>query len=256
MSDDFSLRSCDLKKLNSMTKYPSIATYHALGDKGALLEQTVSFDGEIILTEKVDGTNSRIVLLPDGNFVLGSREELLFARGDLIGNPALGIVDALKGIADSLPIANSDIIVAYLEVYGGKVTAASSQYTANQSVGWRLFDVAVFTDIEMLFAKSVQQLGAWRDNSGQVFLDEEKLSKAALDYGFELTPRIATITAMPVSIQETHEFLKETCTRTLVALDEGARGRAEGIVARTISRNAIAKLRFEDYERHAKRGVK
>ena len=38
-------------------------------------EQIVSFDGEIILTEKVDGTNSRIVLLPDGNFVLGSTEE-------------------------------------------------------------------------------------------------------------------------------------------------------------------------------------
>ncbi len=79
MRNDFSLRSCDLNKLNSMTKYPSIPTYHALGDKGALLEQTVSFDGEIILTEKIDGTNSRIVLLPDGNFVLGSREELLFA---------------------------------------------------------------------------------------------------------------------------------------------------------------------------------
>ena len=73
---------------------------------------------------------------------------------DLIGNPALGIVDALKGIADSLPVASSGIVVAYLEVYGGKVTAASSQYTAKQSVGLRLFDVAVLTDtdIEMLFA--------------------------------------------------------------------------------------------------------
>lgn len=258
MSGDFSLRSCDLNKLNSMTKYPSIPTYHALGDKGALLEQTVSFDGDIILTEKVNGTNSRIILLPDGNFVLGSREELLFARGDLIGNPALGIVDALKGIADSLPVASSGIVVAYLEVYGGKVTAASSQYTAKQSVGLRLFDVAVLTDtnIEMLFAKPVQQLAAWRDNSGQVFLDEEHLSKAASYYGFELTPRIATIPFMPVSIQEAHEFLKETCTQTLVALDEGACGRAEGIVARTTSRNAIAKLRFEDYERHAKRRIR
>lgn len=57
--------------------------------------------------------------------------------------------------------------------------------------------------------------------------------------------------------------------QTNVALDKGAGGRAEGIVAR-ISRSAmpkavcstimlrkrfatIAKLRFEDYERHAKR---
>lgn len=102
MSYEFSLRSCDLNKLNSMTKYPSIPTYHTLGNKGVLLEETVRFEGEVVLTEKVDGTN-RIILLPDGNFVLGSREELLFAKGDLIGNPALGIVDALKSVADFMP---------------------------------------------------------------------------------------------------------------------------------------------------------
>ncbi|WP_236142941.1 RNA ligase family protein [Nostoc sp. CMAA1605] len=111
MSFDFSLRSCDLNKLNSLTKYPSIPTYHALGEKGKLLEETVTFDGEVILTEKVDGTNSRIILLPDGNYVLGSREELLFAKGDLIGNPALGIVNSLKGVADLLPQSQDCITV-------------------------------------------------------------------------------------------------------------------------------------------------
>ncbi|GET39434.1 hypothetical protein MiSe_42030 [Microseira wollei NIES-4236] len=256
MSYDFAMGICDLNKLNSMTKYPSIPTYHTLGDKGALLEETVSFDGEVILTEKVDGTNSRIILLPDGNFVLGSREELLFAKGDLIGNPALGIVDALKNVADTLPQAQSEIVVAYLELYGGKITAASKQYTSQQNIGWRLFDVAVLTEIEALFSKSVQQLAAWRDNGGQAFLDEEQLNNAAKNYGFELTPRIATVAALPVSIQETYEFLKATLPQTKVALDEGAGGRGEGIVARTVSRNAIAKLRFEDYERHAKRRVK
>ncbi|MDZ7961218.1 MAG: RNA ligase family protein [Aulosira sp. DedQUE10] len=248
-----------------MTKYPSIPTYHGLGEKGALLEQTVKFDGEVILTEKVDGTNSRIILLPDGNFVLGSREELLYAKGDLIGNPALGIVDALKNIADLLPHSQSEIVVAYLELYGGKITSASKQYTSQQIVGWRLFDVAVFTDIEGLLAKSVQQLAAWRDRGGQFFLNEEELSQAAKDYGFELTPRIAKVTNLPVDIQETYEFLKAMLPQSKVLLDEAARGRAEGIVARTNSRNAIAqgaapkaiaKLRFEDYERHAKRSGK
>lgn len=133
MSYDFSLRSCDLGKLNSMTKYPSIPTYHALGDRGTLLEQTVNFDGEVILTEKVDGTNSRIVLLPDGNFVLGSREELLFAKGDLIGNPALGIVNALKDVANSLMPLKNSITVVFLELYGGRITAASKQYTGQQN---------------------------------------------------------------------------------------------------------------------------
>ncbi|OUL27001.1 hypothetical protein BV375_20155 [Nostoc sp. 106C] len=253
MSYDFVLRNCDLNKLNSMTKYPSIPTYHALGDRGALLKETVIFDGEVILTEKVDGTNSRIILLPDGNFVLGSREELLFAKGDLIGNPALGIVDSLKGVASCLPQSQDCITVAYLELYGGKITSASKQYTSEQRVGWRLFDVAVLTDIETLFDKSTKQLSAWRDNGGQMFLDEAQLSKTAKDYGFELTPRLATVAALPTSIQEAHEFLKSILPKTNVALDAGANGRGEGIVARTNSRSAIAKLRFEDYERHAKR---
>lgn len=253
MSYDFSVRSCDLNKLNSMTKYPSIPTYHALGDKGRLLDEFVRFNGEIILTEKIDGTNSRIILLPDGNYILGSREELLFAKGDLIGNPALGIVDALASVAERLPQPEHNIIVVYLELYGGKVTAASKQYTAKQSVGWRLFDVAVLSDIATLFTKSVQQLAAWRDNSGQTFLDEDQLGKASIEFGFELTPRLATVEALPISIEETYEFLQQMLPTTKVALDECVGGRAEGIVARTYERSAIAKIRFEDYERHTKR---
>ncbi|MFN6486929.1 MULTISPECIES: RNA ligase family protein [unclassified Nostoc] len=252
MNYNFSVRSCDLNKLNSMTKYPSIPTYHALDNKGKLLDEVVSFNGEVILTEKIDGTNSRIIMLPDGNYILGSREELLFAKGDLIGNPALGIVDALRSVADQLPHSEHKIIVAYLELYGGKVTAGSKQYTAKQSIAWRLFDVAVNSDITMLFTKSVQQLASWRDNGGQTFLDEDQLRKASIDFGFELTPRLATVEALPVSIEETYEFLKALLPKTLLALDEGAGGRGEGIVARTFSRSMIAKIRFEDYERHTK----
>lgn len=152
-----------------------------------------------------------------------------------------------------MPQPQSKIVVAYLEVYGGKVTAASSQYTAQKNVGWRLFDVAVLTDIEVLFSKPVQQLAAWRDNGGQVFLSEENLKLASKDYGVELTPRLSTVETLPISIQEPYEFLHMMLPQTNVALDKGAGGRAEGIVARTLSRSAIAKLRFEDYERHAKR---
>ncbi len=58
----FEIRQVDLGKLNSMTKYPSILTYHALGDKG-LLQETVQipFEGRVIGTEKVDGTNTRLI---------------------------------------------------------------------------------------------------------------------------------------------------------------------------------------------------
>jgi hypothetical protein len=56
----------DLDKLNSMTKYPSILTYHALGDKGVLQETVqIPFEGRIIGTEKVDGTNARLIFCLD-----------------------------------------------------------------------------------------------------------------------------------------------------------------------------------------------
>jgi hypothetical protein len=94
------LRSVDLTALNSLTKYPSIPTHHELDPKnGGLLESATAFVGSVIGTEKVDGTNGRIIVLPDGNWIIGSREELLHARGDVIANPALGIATALKGKA-------------------------------------------------------------------------------------------------------------------------------------------------------------
>ena len=118
-----STRELDLAKLNSATKYPSIPTYHALGEKGALLDETVDFDGQpLIATEKVDGINSRIILMPDGCYLIGSREELLHARGDLIHNPALGIVETLKQTAERMVELVSTpadtITVVYLETYG------------------------------------------------------------------------------------------------------------------------------------------
>ena len=74
----FDIRRTDLGKLNSLTKYPSILTYHALGDKGALRDAVqVPFAGRVLGDEKVDGTNTRLVFCPDGGVVVGSREDLL-----------------------------------------------------------------------------------------------------------------------------------------------------------------------------------
>ena len=49
-----------LRKLNSITKYPSILTYHNLGQRGSLVNSLVEdkhFDKHrsIYITEKIDG---------------------------------------------------------------------------------------------------------------------------------------------------------------------------------------------------------
>jgi len=252
----FDVRTANLTIVNSMTKYPSIPTYHALDPRnGGLRDETVPFDGRVLLTEKVDGTNGRIVSLPDGSYLIGSREELLYARGDLIGNPALGIVEALRPIADRLPPVDRDaIVVHYLEVYGGKVTAGSRQYTASRAVGARLFDIVVLDDYAELLDWPAERISAWREAGGQRFRTEQELLAAAATAGLATVPRLAALdaTELPTDLDKMAALLGEYLPHTTVALD-GEPGRAEGIVLRSETRSSIAKARFQDYERTLKR---
>lgn len=259
MTRTIDLRSVDLTALNALTKYPSIPTHHALDPKnGGLLEPAVKFAGPVIGTEKVDGTNGRIIVLPDGSWVIGSREELLHARGDLIANPALGIANALKGIAERLVATKVDAVrVFYLEVFGGKVTAASKHYTSTQTVSARLFDVVELPVDEAVFvmSKPPAEISIWKENKGQSFLDETKLNQCAGELSLSLTPRLFTMdgAALPGDIVGMHEFLKARLPATLCSLDIGAGGRPEGMVLRGPDRSIITKARFEDYERTARR---
>lgn len=244
-----------LAALNSATKYPSIPTYHALDPKnGNLLEEPTVFDGDVLLTEKVDGTSGRIILFPDGDFFIGSREELLYTRGDRIGNPALGIVSALMPLADRLKPRDDhgQILVFFLEVYGRKIGGAARQYTGGDSVGCRLFDIACILPDVLDWDR--EQISSWRDNGGQRFCTEAILQRAA-EEGIELTPRLGTVPAadVPTGIEEMHAFLTEELPTTRVALDDGAGGRPEGIVLRTADRSVIAKARVQDYARTLKR---
>ncbi|MFD8234047.1 RNA ligase family protein [Streptomyces sp. NPDC059696] len=245
-----------LAALNTATKYPSIPTYHPLNPKnGGLLDETTTFTGDVILTEKVDGTNGRIVLFPDGDFFIGSREELLHARGDRVHNPALGIVEALEPLAARLQPRDEhrQILVFFLEVYGHKIGGAAKQYTGNGNVDYRLFDIACILPDVLDWDRA--QISTWRDNGGQRFCNEATLQRAATAEGIEVTPRLATLDAdaLPAGIQETHDWLTAYLPATRVALDDTAGGQAEGIVLRTVDRSVIAKARFQDYARTLKR---
>lgn len=260
---DFDLRTANLRALNSMTKYPSIPTYHALDPKnGGLLEEPVTFPAEVIATEKVDGTNARIVFLPDGNYLLGSREELLYARGDLIGNPALGIVEQLKPVAEALGQVvpwSRHLSVYFLELYGGKVGGAARQYVKDPTVfGWRLFDVATVPDFTEMLPWPSERISGWRDAAGQTWATEDDLTALATLTNLELTPRLLDEfygDAMPATVAGMAEMLADISPHTRVRLDDGE-GRSEGVVFRTADRSVIAKARFQDYERTLKRRAK
>ena len=205
-----------LDKLNSLTKYPSILTYHETAERGSLAPKLVedkdfsNYD-KIYLTEKIDGTNSRIVFVTNENgipcdFLIGSREDFLHAKGDRIINPALGIVETVykEVINTSLELTNlttfahtfkpDHLYVIYGETYGGKINGAK-QYTNIQAYNFRAFDV-VEMDLPSAYgilSMKLEDISSWREHGGQPFLPVEKLIAICNTLSINRVPYIQTI---------------------------------------------------------------
>lgn len=256
----------DQGRLNSLTKYPSIETYHAMDGKGVLLEQCIHLpqDAPIRVTEKIDGTNARIIFFPaEMDYFIGSREELLHARGDRVINPAMSIVPTLIPWADHMlsilacHYGNGEMFGVYGEVYGGNVSKASRQYTDKRTLGFRVFDTLHMQAeyVYTMMSKSRETIAAWRDNGGQPFCSYDQTFIKYKDMlGYETVP-IQDAEHPPTDIEGTLEWLRWIAPRTAVHLD-GGDGEAEGVVIRTDDRSIIAKIRFEDYERTLRKAGK
>lgn len=232
--------------MNSATKYPSIDTYHELDPSDGTLKDAVTYyTGPVLLTEKIDGANGRIVVMPGGDWFIGSREEFLYARGDRVFNSQLGIVQVLEPIADAgMPSLEGFIQVFYLEVYGHRIGQGGKNYSTS-SAGYRLFDIARVPVDVITWPR--EKIASWRDHGGQQWASEEELQANALPK----TPRLATVQGegLPAGIQETLEFLRTVVPATEAALDSSGRGVPEGIVLRSQDRKKISKAKYRDYER-------
>jgi len=262
-----------LPSIDSTTKYPSIPTYHEMGERGRLTDTRINLDipddEEIIITEKVDGTNARVIVFPDGNFLIGSRDSLLYAKGDLIINPQLGIVPTLINTPWEIFAEPSAVLVFFLEVYGHNVGKAAKIYAGNSKrTSMRLFDI-VSIDIHTfndLIELSPDKIAPWREHGGQSFLpfDEiEGLMELKVrdeDEGCLLTEDILTVphlnnvyaSELPQTLEETLAFMEREISNTNCPIVNSATGQAEGLVIRTADRRMIAKMRFEDYNRTLK----
>jgi hypothetical protein len=256
-----------LDKLNSMTKYPSIPTYHELDPKeGWLLENAIQFPcdevSEIVFcTEKIDGTNSRVIVMPDGNYFIGSRKELLYYSQDLIWNPALGIVDIVKDTADIIVKnhsgSESAIWIYYFESYGKGIQCKNYSTKANAC---RLFDIASISvdEFEEMHEWPIEKISSWREDAGQDFCSVGTIRTVSNNFKIERVPDVIQIHVpdMPQTLEETHAFLKNNISLTMSAIDETGKGIPEGLVFRSYNRKTIAKARFKDYEKTQKKKSK
>lgn len=252
-----------IAKVNSMTKYPSIQTYHKL-DKRGRLQDELTFplpDKEnIFITEKIDGTNARIILLPDdllgGGYLIGSRQELLTHSGDMIYNPSHGIVDGVRHVADSLldkPRNRGCITVLFGELYGGNIGKNAQQYSSKNEVRFRAFDYLEIADYEELLDIPCDQISLWRESGGQQFKNVYWTKLTCACNGIEIVPDIRTSMKgfMPEGIGEMLPWLSGIIgPYSRCKIDNDAKGFPEGVIARTADRRWITKMRYEDYKRY------
>lgn len=237
-------------KVNTLTKYPSILTLHQLGDRGKLKEElTLNLSGEkMYATEKIDGTNIRIIMWED-EYLIGSRDNILHFKGDLYFDPAQTIVEGFYRL--NIPTtATEKLTVVFGEYYGGKVSSNSKQYGTEQ-VGFRVFDIVEFNDLSML-ELSLEELSRWREHSngsqlvyGQNFLNLNDIKRF---HKYEFVPAVE-FNVQDYSHEEILNQLKSSIPTTQVALTESAGMKPEGVVLRNFNRTKIVKVRYEDYER-------
>lgn len=249
-----------LSKLNSITKYPSIPTFHVMGERGRLTDEVpVNFDPteDWEATEKIDGTNARIVFTRYGDFI-GSREELLTFSQDVVRNPALGIVETLLPIVLGTTTANvqppDEVLVLWGEVFGGNIGKAAKNYSEKGARGFRLFDAALFPErlwIE-LHKYPQEELAYWRDHGKQPFVSRSEFEGWSQRLGVQPAPIVCKGTGpLPLQVDHAAFWLAQTVGNYTRAGLDGIdnMGPSEGLIVRNRERTKIVKLRTEDYAR-------
>lgn len=238
-------------KINTLTKYPSILTLHCLGEKGRLTDQlTTCLSGEqLFATEKIDGTNARIVCF-GSEYLVGAREFILHHSDDLYFDNAQGIVEGLRVLGVNPPETDT-LTVIYGEFYGGKASSGSKNYGQEKN-GFRVFDIAILEDLSVL-DRSLAEISSWREREtadgiiyGQKFLKREEMMSEFSQ--FEYAPSVE-FDLGGCSHESVLENLRKYLPETRVALTDTAQMKAEGVVLRNADRSKIVKVRFEDYER-------
>jgi hypothetical protein len=240
------------QKVNTLTKYPSILTLHKMGEKGKLTTEITTDikDEEMFATEKIDGTNVRIICF--GNeYLIGSREFILHHCHDLFFDPAQGIVEGIRELIAKIPNDLLQLTVIYGELFGGKMSSASKQYGTDK-IGFRVFDIAMFNDLSIL-EQSLDDISKWREREtengivyGQEFLPKDALGDFANE--FEVVPSLS-FDLGDMSHRTILDNLKKAIPLTNVALSDLARMKPEGVILHNKDRSKIVKIRFVDYER-------
>jgi ATP-dependent RNA circularization protein (DNA/RNA ligase family) len=179
------------------------------------------------ITEKVDGTNVRVGLLPGGVIKYSGRTENAQIPTKLLDYlQQTFTLEQLQLVFKDSPDSE---VVLFGEGYGEKIQSGGAY---RQGVSFRLFDVLV---------------GMW-------WLEPEAIADIAAKLGILTVPILGEIDSLPSQADQLKQWLGHDGKST-VAIQDGGRGvQAEGIVARTVpllltrrGQRLMWKLKFRDF---------
>lgn len=249
-----------IKWVHHLTKYPSIENYHSAGKLSCEFNQ-----GEyVFITEKIDGTNVRLInLVRNGSvcdFFIGSRQEILYAQGDRNWISTLNIVDDIteKNYLQALKQVKVDqsageyLRVIYGELYGGSIGKFARQYSTDESkTEFRVFDMATIkVPPEFILGHPCDPLVT------RVYREANLRFVPIMNLSFQVPSlKMAPIVDctegfnIPKDPFETKGWLSKIIPVTQCDITLGAGMKPEGVVLRNSDRSKIAKVRFDDYRK-------
>lgn len=259
----------DRKKLNSLTKYPSILTFHRMVDKGNLIDSPYEDNiNDFYATEKIDGTNTRIII-DRNDVVIGSRENLLYLQNEYFYDTSQGIVEYFLKNNEKIDelintfrpnLLRDDIIVVYGELYGGKIGSGAKNYGSTND--FSVFDIVKinrnkYSQNSINFLDwPIEKISNWRERETDdgIIYGQEFLSRSDIEqFDFEtiqLVP-LLDIKFNDVNIDSVFKTLSEF-KQTLSQIDETAKLNPEGVVIKNDKNKKRYKIRFEDYKKYFK----
>jgi len=197
-----------------MKEYPKIETLYDRDDKTRkVLVNEVRLDEftnikRWHITEKVDGTNVRIGLSPDGEISYGGRTESAQMPVTLLNY--LTYTFTIEKMCMAFETRGNLEVVLFGEGYGSKIQKGGGNY--RNDVSFRLFDVLV---------------GEW-------WLEHEAILDVAAKLSIAAVPSLGMIDSFPQSIDDLKSIIGNGGLSVTAQEDKGHGLMAEGIVARTV----------------------
>ena len=223
----------DKKELNDFTKYAKFSSPFKKDEKfkNMMDENQYLPEGRWIKTEKIDGTNIRIILTKPDDI---NKREILIGSRKLILNPddksSNIYYDCLKEVNlnklnEYFDDINSTIII-YGEGYGAGIQKGG-KYSSKKN--FRIFDIRI----------------------GEAYQDYEYIKKVCIDNQLNIVPVLGVVRYIDYTscVNDLKQF-KETL------LKEGSGGKPEGIVYKfepvllnKYKERLIFKIKFKDFRR-------